>query len=83
MNITYHPIPKNYIDTIRNSMQDGFGHAVEVSFAGETGYGPCRCRLKQFQPGEKRLLFSYAPVNAANPYDEVGPVYIHKDCSTY
>lgn len=83
LNITYHAIPKNYIDTIRNSMQDGFGHAVEVSLAGETGYGPCRCCLKQFQPGEKRLLFSYAPVNAANPYDEVGPVYIHEDCSTY
>jgi len=83
MNITYQSIPKNHIDTIRNFRQDDFGHLVEVSIAGETGYGPCRCCLKQFQPGEKRLLFSYAPVTAANPYNEVGPVYIHEDCSTY
>lgn len=64
-------------------MHDDYGHPVEVSFAGETGYGPCRCCLKQFQPGEKRLLFSYAPVLADNPYQEVGPVYIHEDCSSY
>ena len=83
MSITYHPIPKTYTDKIRQSMHDDFGHPVEVSIAGETGYGPCRCCLKQFQPGEKRLLFSYAPVNAANPYNEVGPVYIHEECSTY
>jgi hypothetical protein len=83
MNITYNSIPKTYTDKIRQSMHDDFGHPVEVSIAGETGYGPCRCCLKQFQPGEKRLLFSYAPVNAANPYNEVGPVYIHEDCSTY
>ena len=64
-------------------MQDDFGHEVEASIAGETGYGPCRCCLKQFRPGEKRLLFSYAPVGADHPYNEVGPVYIHEDCTAY
>ena len=64
-------------------MRDDFGHPVEASVAGEKGYGPCRCCLKQFKPGEKRLLFSYAPVGADSPYDEVGPVYMHEDCLAY
>jgi hypothetical protein len=83
MNYSYLPIPKSYIDRIRENMIDDFGHAVEISIAGETGYGPCRCCLKQFKPGEKRLLFSYAPVKGDNPYNEIGPVYIHEDCTPY
>lgn len=80
---TYLPIRQEYIDRLRTTRVDDFGHAVEASIAGETGYGPCRCCLKQFQPGEKRLLFSYAPVGSDNPYDEVGPVFIHEDCLAY
>ena len=83
MNIQYLSIPQSYADRIRNTMKDDFGNKVELSVAGETGYGPCRCCLKQFQPGEKRLLFTYAPVNADNPYNETGPVYIHENCSSY
>ena len=64
-------------------MHDEFGHQVESSIAGEAGYGPCRCCLKQFKPGEKRLLFSYAPVRSSNPYNEIGPVFIHENCLSY
>lgn len=83
MNFYYLPISQTLVDKIRNNMQDDFGHKVEASIAGETGYGPCRCCLKQFRPGEKRLLFSYAPVGADHPYNEVGPVYIHENCLAY
>jgi hypothetical protein len=83
MHLQYQPIPPDYVARIRNSMKDDYGHAVETSIAGETGYGPCRCCLKRFKAGEKRLLFSYAPVGGDNPYNEVGPVYIHEDCSPY
>lgn len=82
-NFRYFSIPMEYIGKIRKEMKDDFGHQVEVHIAGETGYGPCRCCLKQFNPGEKRLLFSYAPVGANNPYNEVGPVYIHEHCLPY
>jgi hypothetical protein len=64
-------------------MQDDLGHPVEVSIAEAGGYGPCRCCLKQFKEGEKRLLFSYAPVRGDHPYNEIGPVFIHEDCLAY
>lgn len=83
MNFIYLPILQDYTKKIRSSMKDDFGHAVEVSIAGEAGYGPCRCCLHQFKPGEKRLLFSYAPVGGDNPYNETGPVYIHESCFPY
>ncbi len=80
----YLPIPKEYADRIRQTLQDDFGHTVEKSIAGEHGYGPCRSCLRQTQPGEERLLFSYAPVGSTNPYNEVGPVYIHAhECTPY
>ncbi|MBI3786788.1 MAG: DUF1203 domain-containing protein [Ignavibacteriales bacterium] len=82
-NFKYLSIPMGYIEKIRKEMKDDFGHSVEIHIAGETGYGPCRCCLKQFMPGEKRLLFSYAPVGGNNPYNEVGPVYIHEHCLPY
>ncbi len=81
-NFQYLPIPKEYSDRIRQTMQDDFGHAVEKSIAGELGSGPCRSCLRQTQPGEERLLFSYAPVGSDNPYNEVGPVYIHAHACT-
>ena len=39
--------------------------------------------LKQFKEGEKRLLFSYAPVIADHAYNETGPVFIHENCLPY
>jgi hypothetical protein len=83
MQLKFLPIPKEYIDKIRQAIQDDFGHKIEISIAGENGYGPCRCCLKRFKHGEKRLLFSYAPVGSENAYNEVGPVYIHEDCVPY
>lgn len=81
--IKYTTIPTEYIEKIRREKKDDFGHAVEFHTATEAGYGPCRSCLRQFKPGETRLLFSYAPVNSNNPYNEVGPVYIHDRCEPY
>ncbi|MBC7948410.1 MAG: DUF1203 domain-containing protein [Chitinophagaceae bacterium] len=83
MNINYLPIDQLYVDEIRSGMLDHFGNAVEISPAGENGYGPCRCCLRQFAPSERRLLFSYAPINSKHPYREVGPVYVHENCLAY
>ena len=69
----YLTIPIKIIETIRHEMYNDFGRQVESSIASENSYGPCRSCLKQFKPGEKRLLFSYAPVKSNNPYNELGP----------
>ena len=79
----YLTIPIKIIETIWHEMYNDFGRQVESSIASENSYGPCRSCLKQFKPGEKRLLFSYAPVKSNNPYNEVGPVFIHDSCMSY
>jgi hypothetical protein len=82
--MVYLSISAEYAQKIRQIRRDDFGHAVESRPAGTNGYGPCRCCLKQTQPGEERLLLSYAPVGADNPYNEVGPVFIHThNCTPY
>jgi hypothetical protein len=83
-NFKYLPIPKEYADSIRKEKKDNFGYHVEIQICGEQSYGPCRSCLKQTLPGERRLLFSYDPVKSDNPYNEVGPCYIHeRECSPY
>lgn len=80
----YQPIALEYARRIRATQHDDFGHPIEISTAGEHGYGPCRCCLRQFRPGEQRILFSYAPVGADHAYNEVGPVFIHaEECTPY
>lgn len=73
-----------YSERIRQSTHDDFGHLLENRTASAMGYGPCRCCLRQTQPGENRLLFSYAPVGSDNAYNEIGPVFIHaENCQPY
>lgn len=80
----YHPISAAYAQKIRTAQQDDFGHLIENQPASKNGYGPCRCCLRQTQPGEARVLFSYAPVGSDNAYNEVGPVFIHAHaCEPY
>lgn len=78
------PIAKELVDSVRLNMKDDFGQLAEGYVAGEVSYGPCRSCLKQFKPGEKRILFSYAPLPSKTPYNETGPIYIHLDhCEHY
>jgi len=78
------PIPSAVAQTIREKMVDHVGHELSVTVAGDTGYGPCRSCLKQFRPGEKRILFSYSPNDGNHPYNETGPIYIHAEaCPSY
>ncbi len=82
--LRYQPIPADYAQKIRTAQRDDFGHPIENQTASQTGYGPCRCCLRQTRPGEARLLFSYAPVGSDNAYNEVGPVFIHAhECAPY
>ena len=79
------PIDKHIVDTVRQTMTDQYGHSLNVAVApNTTGLGHCRSCLKEFNPGDERILFSYKPSEAGNPYDEIGPVFIHKnECEHY
>ena len=76
------PIKTELAQEIRKTMVDQDGHQLCVTVGTEKGYGPCRSCLKQFEPGETRILFSYSPNEVAHPYNETGPIYIHAEACT-
>ena len=78
------PIPNSVARRIRDTRLDDLGHHLHVSAATKNENGPCRSCLKVFVPGERRILFSYAPNQCDHPYNEMGPIYIHEQrCHPY
>jgi len=72
------PLSKEYVQRIRETRKDDFGHDVIEQIA--TGAGPCRISLKPFVKGvDKRLLFTHSPFEMDNVYDQPGPVFINAD----
>lgn len=71
------PISKEFANKIRRKGKDEFGNSVIEEVA--TGLGPCRVSLRPFSVGvDERLLFSYSPFSIDNPYNQRGPIFIHK-----
>lgn len=70
------PLSKEYVDKIRSSKMDEFGHHIIEQVA--TGRGPCRISLRPFETGkDKRILFSHSPFDMDNPYNQSGPVFVN------
>jgi len=70
------PLAKNYVQRIRETRQDDFGHEVIEQIA--TGFGPCRVSLKPFEKGiDSRLLFTHSPFEIDNPFNQSGPIFIN------
>ena len=77
------PIEEKVAEAIRHGETDEFGNTLPTVIT--NGTGPCRFCLQPFTPGkDERILFSYQPNKAHNPYTERGPVYIHAHaCKPY
>lgn len=72
------PLSKSYVQHIRETRKDDFGHRVIEQTA--TGLGPCRVSLKPFEKGvDKRLLFTHSPFETHNAYNQPGPVFINAE----
>src|ERR1041385_1832811 len=70
------PLSKSYVQPIRETRKDDFGHEVIEQIA--TGAGPCRVSLKPFEKGvDKRLLFTHTPFEMDNVYNQPGPIFIN------
>jgi len=70
------PLSKNYVQHIRETRKDDFGHDIIEQVA--TGAGPCRISLKPFERGiDKRLLFTHSPFMVDNAYNQPGPVFVN------
>ena len=72
------PFSKAYVQKIRLTMRDDFGHQVTEKVA--AGSGPCRVSLKPFKKGvDKRLLLTHSPFKIDNAYNQPGPVFINSN----
>ena len=70
-------------DEMRNAPRDAHGNALHAEMQTAPG-NPCRHCLRRAKPGERLVLFSYSPFDVRNPYNEVGPVFVHADgCPRY
>ncbi len=49
-----------------------------------SGGGPCRHCLKPVEQHEPMLVLGYRPFDQAQPYAEVGPIFLHaRECERY
>ena len=70
------PLSTGYLQKIRNTMMDDFGHEVIEEVA--SGRGPCRVSLKPFVPGkDRRLVLSHSPFTIDNAFNQPGPIFIN------
>jgi hypothetical protein len=76
--ILIRPIPAIELDRVRATGLDVSGSpVVTLEMPGQ----PLRCCLRNAQPGERLILFGYAPTlpSPFSPYREVGAVFAHAD----
>ena len=77
------PLPTEIADEMRAATRDAYGNDLAPEIQQQAG-APCRHCLRRAVPGESMLLFSYSPFTQRNPYNEVGPVFVHADgCKRY
>jgi hypothetical protein len=76
-------IPTEVAERARSSDRDDYDNALFPREQSEDG-APCRHCLRRARKGERLVLFSHSPFEQRNPYNEVGPVFVHADgCPQY
>jgi len=81
--IKFKPMPTDYASSIWQGGTDALGNKPEVHTSGAHAV-PCRHCLQDVNEGEDYLILSYSPFPDAQPYAEVGPVFLHaKPCKAY
>ena len=79
-----HGIPTHHAEHIRAGGGDANGQAPQTIMAQPGGRYPCRHCLGLVAAGDEVLVFSYRPFEAAQPYAETGPIFLHKkSCARY
>lgn len=74
------PIPQGVADRARRTMEDDFGHTLQI----RSEQAPCRSCLRIPTSPEDLILLSYQPLPDRNPYAEIGPIFVHaRDCNPY
>ena len=77
------PMPTKIAEVLWNGGPDANGMAPERHISDGDGV-PCRHCLQDVPAGEAYLILGYRPFPEAQPYAEVGPIFLHADpCSAY
>ena len=69
-------MPTETARAFQAGIQDANGQTPEPHIAQGAG-NPCRHCLTEIAEGDRFLIFAYRPFPAAQPYAEVGPVFLH------
>lgn len=70
-------------ESLRAGAADANGQQPLVRVA-EGAANPCRHCLDLIAPGDEKLVLAYRPFNGAQPYAEIGPIFLHKRaCKRY
>lgn len=77
-------ISTEVFECLRTGGADAHGQAPLVRVA-QGGANPCRHCLGLIADGEPKLVLAYRPfADAAQPYAETGPIFLHQaDCTRY
>ena len=71
------------VKALRNGGMDANGQRPERRLSDGGGY-PCRHCLDDIAEAEPMLVLAHRPFPAAQPYAEVGPLFLHaEDCPRY
>ncbi len=83
MRIVVRGLASEEVDAIRGGAADANGQPALTRIA-EGAANPCRHCLGLIAEGEEKLVLAYRPFSAAQPYAEVGPIFLHKEsCIRY
>jgi len=81
--IRYVAMPTEIAEAYRAGAPDANGQAPERYISDGSGV-PCRHCLGEVAAGEPYLLLAHRPFPAAQPYAELGPVFLHAEaCERY
>ncbi|MBK7952034.1 MAG: DUF1203 domain-containing protein [Deltaproteobacteria bacterium] len=83
MEIRVRGIATQEVERIRAGGPDAHGQAALRRIA-EGGANPCRHCLGLIADGAEKLVLAYRPFPTAQPYAEVGPIFLHpQTCPAY
>jgi len=83
MDLRVQGISSDYVHDIRGGAPDANGQPALVRGA-EGLANPCRHCLGLIEEPNTKLVLSYRPFDAPQPYAETGPIFLHEhDCERY
>lgn len=81
--LVFLPLDTATVEAYRAGAPDANGQKPERRIA-QTGGLPCRHCLQDIAEGEAYLTLAHRPFPAAQPYAEVGPIFLHAEaCPRY